>query len=379
MPDTTISKFVLNNIAIPFKVRFRHASAERAETSSLLVEAISESGVTGYGESCPRPYVTNETIDTVRTFFSRFEGELCNEIDSLLSLRKWMATHICDIDANPAAWCAIELAILDMLAKQEGKTIESFLRLPPLQGCFHYSAVLGDADTESFKTSAKQYLSQGFTDFKLKLSGNLELDRRKLVVLRQWKDGALRVRVDANNLWKDSGKAIAFLRALEYPLFAIEEPLQPGSYSELSDIAYALNCKIILDESFLRMDQFALLNQAPECWLINLRVSKMGGLLRSLAIIETACELDIGLIIGAQVGETSLLTRAGITAAHAAHDLLVAHEGAFGTYLLERDICESPLMFGKAGVLDTTDHSILEEPGFGYRLVSNPSFIAKLL
>lgn len=377
MSNASTFKLVLNQITIPFKVKFCHASAERAETSSLWVEAISENGVIGYGESCPRPYVTGETIESARAFFLRYQNELCHMIINLASLREWMAKHLSKIDANPAAWCAIELAILDMLAKQEGKTMESFLCLPPLQGCFYYTAVLGDANIEAFRASAEQYLCQGFTDFKLKLSGELERDLAKLAVMWQCKDSTLRVRVDANNLWKTSDEAIAFLRALDYPFFAIEESLQPGSYAELAVIANALNCKIILDESFLRIDQFAMLQQSSQHWLINLRVSKMGGLLRSLAIIESACVLDIGLIIGAQVGETSLLTRAGLIAAQASRDLLVAQEGAFGTYLLERDIYEPPLMFGKAGLLDSSKHLGLSEPGFGFTLPENPDFISE--
>ena len=369
---------MLNQVIIPFKAKFCHASAERSETSSLWVEAISGNGVTGYGESCPRPYVTGETIESARTFFSRYQGELCNEIVNLISLREWMLKHLSEIDVNPAAWCVIELAILDILAKQEGKTIESFLNLPPLQGSFQYSAVLGDSDPESFRASLGQYLSQGFADFKLKLSGDLERDQEKIAVMRLCNDSELRVRVDANNLWQNSDEVITYLRALNYPFFAIEEPLQPNSYSELAVIAESLNCKIILDESFLRIEQFTMLRNNPENWLINLRVSKMGGLLRSLAIIESACTLGIGLVIGAQVGETSLLTRAGLTAAHAARNVLVAQEGAFGTYLLASDICDPPLMFSRYGLLDTSKYPSLNKPGFGFTLPDKPDFISRL-
>ena len=63
-------------LAIPFKVAFRHASAERAETSSVWVESVSEGGVVGRGESCPRPYVTGETIESAQAFFSRHEAAL---------------------------------------------------------------------------------------------------------------------------------------------------------------------------------------------------------------------------------------------------------------------------------------------------------------
>ena len=104
----------------------------------------------------------------------------------------------------------------------------------------------------------------------------------------------------------------------------------------------------------------------------------MGGLIRSLNIVEKARKLGIGLIIGAQVGETSLLTRAGLVVANVARDILVAQEGAFGTYLLEQDICDAPLMFGKSGILSVADYSTLQDPGLGFKFDSNPNFISKL-
>jgi hypothetical protein len=73
----------------------------------------------------------------------------------------------------------------------------------------------------------------------------------------------------------------------------------------------------------------------------------------------------VRVIVGAQVGETSLLTRAALTVAHAAADVLVAQEGAFGTFLLERDVCDPPLMFGAGGVLDVSVHPMLTMPGLG--------------
>ena len=103
----------------------------------------------------------------------------------------------------------------------------------------------------------------------------------------------------------------------------------------------------------------------PRRWLINLRVSKMGGLLRSLQIVEGARAAGIGLIVGAQVGETSLLTRAALTVAHAGRDTLVAQEGAFGTFLLSEDVCNPPLMFGAGGAVDMSSHASLDRPGLG--------------
>lgn len=368
-----ITRLNWKTLRIPFKAAFRHASAERSETTSVWVEAVSCHGISGYGESCPRAYVTGETLDTARDFFLQHQAGLCAAITSLSALRDWVAVHVGEIDANPAAWCAIELAVLDLLAQENGQSIEALLSLPPLQGCFRYTAVLGDADPASFAASVEQYRRYGFTDFKLKLCGDLRRDREKLAVFKIWGDQAARIRIDANNLWQDTDDALHFLRALDSPFFAIEEPIHANQYTELARIGDALNCKIILDESCLRLAQLDVLRDAPTRWLINVRVSKMGGLLRSLAMVEAAQAMGIRLIVGAQVGETSMLTRAALTVAYAARDALVAQEGAFGTFLLQRDVCNPPLMFGEDGILDTSSYPCLQASGTG--LILDESFI----
>ncbi len=249
------------------------------------------------------------------------------------------------------------------------------MSLPSLRGRrFTYTAVAGDADADVFRATAERYRQYGFTDFKLKLSGNLERDREHIEVFRGWNTQGLRIRVDANNLWNSAGEAAGFLRALDYPFFAIEEPLRPNQYDELARIGEMLDCQIVLDESLLRaaqIVQIALLRDRPARWLINLRVSKMGGLLRSLAVVRASRAAGIGLIVGAQVGETSLLTRAGLTVAVAAGDRLIAQEGAFGTWLLARDVCDPPLMFQAGGVLDVSNYPSLEAPGFGLAVSSS--------
>jgi L-alanine-DL-glutamate epimerase-like enolase superfamily enzyme len=119
----------------------------------------------------------------------------------------------------------------------------------------------------------------------------------------------------------------------------------------------------------VRAAQFPAVERTPERWAINVRVSKMGGLIRSLAIVEGARARGVPVVIGAQVGETSVLTRAALTVAQAAGEALMAQEGAFGTRLLERDAVEPCLMFGAGGVLRPRDYPTLAGAGFGLERV----------
>ena len=73
--------------------------------------------------------------------------------------------------------------------------------------------------------------------------------------------------------------------------------------------------------------------------------------------------MGIPIIVGAQVGETSILTRAALTVASTFRDILLAQEGGFGTYLLKHDIVEPSLMIGKGAKLSID--SITDDSGFG--------------
>lgn len=364
-PDVRIDRLRFSELKIPFTVAFRHASAERAETETVWIEAVGGNGIVGTGESCPREYVTGETLGTARAFFDKYEAELRVTAASLEGVRAWAAAHRDAIDANPAAWCAIELALLDLLGRQSNASIESLLCLPALAGQFRYTAVLGDAPPAAFQATAERYRKMGFRDFKVKLSQDAERDRQKLSVFESWPGGSVRVRADANNLWRNVEDAVTAVRSLGYRFFAIEEPIGKNRHEELPGLSRALDCPIILDESCVKRQDLALLADPPSQWLINVRVSKMGGITRALEVVEAARACGIGVIVGAQVGETSLLTRAGLTVARAAGESLVAQEGAFGTLLLERDVCDPPLMFEAGGVLDVSRFPALQRPGLG--------------
>jgi L-alanine-DL-glutamate epimerase-like enolase superfamily enzyme len=351
-------------LAIPFNTAFRHAAAERSVTQSLWVEARAQEGTIGFGEGCPREYVTSESLAGAQAFVQAHVAAWLEAICDAETLAEWVARNRGEIDANPAAWTAVELALLDLIGKCEGKSVESLLGLPGISGRFRYTAVLGDAAPAQFAGQLAHYLKAGFTEFKIKLSGDHDRDVAKVHALAAAEVPAHAVRADANNLWRNADAAIRALEALEFPFFALEEPLRTGDYDGMGGLAAARSTRIILDESLLRPAQLEQFASSAERWIVNLRVSKMGGVLRSLELVRELRRRGLRVIIGAHVGETSLLTRAALTIAHSARDILLAQEGAFGTHLLARDVVEPPVMFGPGGILDTTALK-LTATGFG--------------
>ncbi|GJL83450.1 MAG: dipeptide epimerase [marine bacterium B5-7] len=347
-----IRDLTIENLEIPFRQEFQHASSKRVVTESVLVTARTHDGLTGLGEGCPRDYVTGETLTSVHEFFNRYRPELL-KVDQVEELISWTNFHREEIDCNPAAYCAMESALLNIFALSTHQSIENILSVPDLAGDFHYSAVLGARSPTQFNEQLRQYSALCFKDYKIKLFGDLQTDRTNLVAFMDVIGNDVRVRFDANNIWASANDAVEFLRLLDVVAFALEEPLSPGDFDGFRYIGETLNTQIILDESFLKLADINSISNDPERWIINIRISKMGGLIRSLEIAQRAKELGIGIVIGAQVGETSILTRAALPLANAYRDILIAQEGAFGTYLLERDVVDPPIMFGHGGILSS--------------------------
>ena len=346
-----ISSCHFNSIKIPFRESFKHSSFKRSETETIL-SIVKSKDIAGYGEGCPREYVTNETIKSSLLFLNENNTDWL-KLNNFEDLVNWVALNRTLVDKNPAAFCSFELALLDLIGRINKKSAESIVGLKELDGNFGYTAVLGVLSQEQFSSQVQRYSKIGFTDFKIKLSGKFQLDNDNIRHLNTTITNP-RIRLDANNLWINWRSAADYIKRLGFDFLGVEEPLAHGDFEGMQKFSNSINTPVILDESFLRYEHFKHIKSSPKNWLINLRISKMGGVLRSIEIAKQAENLGLPLIIGAQVGETSILSRAALSIANHYRDLVIAQEGAFGTYLLEKDITEDPIIFGKDGVLESS-------------------------
>lgn len=332
------------SLPIPFRARFEHASAVRECAENVIVIADGRDGHRGLGEGCPRIYVTGETVPTALASITRWRTDGIEALKNLRDIEAWVCAHTDDIDRNPAAFCAVELALLDLFARRAGQSLENHMGVAePVRG-IATSAVYGTGETAKFLKQAALFTLNGMRDAKMKISGDASRDARRASLLSLC--GPLRL--DANNLWPSTTTACDGLAAVASHAWAVEEPVAARDWPALAEIGARTGLAIILDESVTRLEDLGKVVPGPR-YVLNARVSKHGGLLRTLAMIEAARAAGLAIIVGAQVGETSILARAGLVAAKAAGADLIAYEGAFGTKLLSRDATTLSLRFGYGG------------------------------
>jgi L-alanine-DL-glutamate epimerase-like enolase superfamily enzyme/pimeloyl-ACP methyl ester carboxylesterase len=355
-----MSKDSIHIEAVPLKLKlkttFRHATATRYEGESIWVQAKRNKNK-GYGEGCPRVYVAGDDLESslkwVKENFSI--GKV--DIDSMDDLKQWVETNGSVIDKYPSAWCAVEMALLDLFSREKDCSVEALLGLDEYKFCGRYTAVLGDDEKWKYTTLLDQYLIRGVTDFKIKLNGSIERDREKLHILEylciQYHVKDLRIRFDANNLWKDQcDEAIAYIKALGGHVFALEEPVGSRNTLDISRLSVATGLPVILDESLCTLEDLSLFKHIQGKYIANIKISRVGGLTRALRLIEEIRKMGWPMIIGCHTGETSMLTRVALVAAAAAGESLIAQEGAFGDYLMEREPVKPILKFGRDGLLN---------------------------
>ncbi len=343
-------------LKLKLKSTFRHAGATRDEGESVWVKA-ERNGMAGFGEGCPRSYVSGDDLESSMRWIHDRSARGEWRFDTLEDLKGWMEENAEHIDQYPSAWCAVEMAFLDLFAREKNCSAEILLGLDGCRRDGRYTAVLGDEKEWKFTHLVDHYLVRGFSDFKVKSSGNVEKDRARLAILKQrcgqQAVSEVRIRLDANNLWDGrSDDAVSHLKALNGFLFAVEEPVGARDVGGIREVNDSTGLPVILDESLCTLGDLVLYKDLGRQLIANVKVSKAGGLIRTIKLIEELKRLAWPIIIGCHVGETSLLTRAALLAACAAGENLIAQEGAFGDYLVEREPADPMLKFGRHGILD---------------------------
>lgn len=352
-------------LRLNLKTTVRHASASRNKGESIFVHA-KRNKKTGYGEGCPRVYVTGDDIDASLAWIKKNFSSGKINFATLAELKQWSEDNEKEIDNYPSAWCAVEMAMLDLLSREKGCTVEKILGLDDGKLCGRYTAVLGDSKKNVYTVLIGKYLKRRFSDFKIKLNGNLESDIAKINILEELSAQHLakpiRIRLDANNLWKNRcDEAIKYTKELGIErIFAVEEPVGAKNAKDISEFSTVTGLPVILDESLCVISDLSLYGNIAGKFIANIKVSKVGGLIRALKMIEMLKKMHWPVIVGCHVGETSLLTRAALVISGAAGNSLIAHEGAFGDYLVEREPVSPMLKFGHQGLLDLNSPYSLE-------------------
>ncbi|MET0551856.1 MAG: enolase C-terminal domain-like protein [Vicinamibacteria bacterium] len=352
------------DVRFPFRQPFVHHLAARRGSRSLVVRVRLEDGTTGHGEALPRPYLTGETEQGVVDALSGPLAALAAGWDArdlpsaARALRSPAARVACA--RAPAAFCGLELALLDAAGRRSGRPVTDLLG-PVLRRELPYeSAVVGLLPRALYGLHLERIRQLGKRVVKLKAGSPRDLEN--VALARKVLGDGVQLILDANAAWPVA-EAIERIGSLEaFELAAVEQPVAREDVAGLAAVRRAVRTPIMADESIATRADAERLLAADACDLWNLRVGKCGGLLQTLELAALAARHGIGTQLGVLVGETGILGSAGRLLA-ACHDGFL-HLEFDSTGMRQGDVLRTPL----APVVDGRAPLSCDGAGLGFEV-----------
>lgn len=382
----SVKSIELFHVDVPLKRRIRHASHERTTSDNLVVKVTLDDGHAGYGEGVPRPYVTGETIaSTFQTLASiDLARHMARPHDSAEVVRRLEELRLPETESDPrgmfgnAARCALELAVLDAYGRRFGEPLHRWVLLvnqPDLRrrqspSRVRYSGAITAESGRRERIAAWKMWLYGFAQTKVKVGVAGQDDPGRLWTLRRILGRKMDVRIDANEAWSASELVDRVAPLLPARPSVLEQPVPHAEVDRLAELRPRLGVPVMLDESLCGYPDAVHAVEHKTADVLNVRLSKCGGIIPSLRIMALAQRSGLGLQLGCHPGETGILSAAGRHVASRVEGLRYV-EGSYDRHVLAENVIEEDLTFRYGGWAPP-----LNGPGLGVSV--NPDSLARL-
>jgi len=294
---------------------------------STVLAITTDTGVTGYGEVVPLgPNYLASYAAGVRAGLRELLPHLLGADPTQLKvLNSTMDYHL---KGHPYVKSGVDMACWDILGKVCGQSVGTLLGggYSPA-GVRLYRAIGQDTPDKMAELVAK-YRKEGYTRFQLKLGGDPDTDIQRFVACRSvLADGDVLVG-DANTGWT-THQALRIVKAVKDLDVYIEQPCR--TYQECLIVRRATSLPFVLDE--VVDDVFSLMAVARDgaADVVNIKISKFGGLTRAKQAVDLCSELGIAMTIEDTWGG-DITTAAILQIANTAPDKLQFTATDFNSY-----------------------------------------------
>lgn len=321
---------------------------------STIVGVETDAGLTGWGEICPLgPAYLAAYANGARTGIQELAPQLIGADPLALdTLNRLMDTAM---RGHPYVKSAIDMACWDLLGKAGNLPVATLMGGHVGDDFALYRAISQDAPELMAKKIA-QYRAEGYRKFQLKVGGDPDTDIERIrLSARELQRGDVLV-ADANTGWTQHA-AMRVADAVRDVDVYIEQPCY--SYEECLAVRRHTNRPFVLDEVVDGIDMVvrAVGDQAMD--VINLKISKVGGLTRARQIRDLCVSLGIAMTIEDTWGGD--ITTAAIShLAHSTPERFLFSSTDFNSYVTVAFADGAPQR--KAGRLAAS-----REPGLGVR------------
>jgi L-alanine-DL-glutamate epimerase-like enolase superfamily enzyme len=332
-------------LELPLEFPFTIAR-KTVETAENVVVRVDDGEHVGVGNAAPASHY-GETAATVEAVLPDLL-DLVEAVDDPFNCQRVERRMRETVRDNPAARCAVSIALHDLAAKRAGVPLYRYLGLDPGEAV-DTSYTIGIDDVETTVEKTRTARERGFDTLKVKVgTGD---DAARLAAIRDAHPDAS-IRVDANEAWRPR-EAVERIEGLaEYDLEFVEQPVPAENPEGLRFVRERSPLPIAADESCVTLaDVPAIAGRAD---VANLKLMKCGGLREARRMVHAARAHGLAVMLGCMVESNASIA----AAAHLAP--LLDYADLDGALLLDSDPYDGvPMPDGQLALTD------VERPGTG--------------
>jgi L-Ala-D/L-Glu epimerase len=269
----------------------------------VIVKIETDEGIAGTGDAIADIGFFGETAEGVKALIDKYLGPplIGKDPYDREVINSEIQGHA---GWNPSARSGIDLAIHDLLGKAMNIPVSSLI------GGRHQDKVLAAIEVprgspEEMAAHSKEYVDQGIMALKAKIGGaSGEADAKKLLAIRNAVGAKVSLRADANQGYTPK-EAIEFCKKTkEYGvgLELLEQPVPRWDLDGMAQIKNAVDTLIEADESAFSPQDVMNIVKKKAADVINVKISKAGGLYNAKKIAAMAEAADLQCVIGTEWG-----------------------------------------------------------------------------
>ena len=310
-------------VSLPLANAFTISRGTQETAGNVIVKITDEGGMTGVGGAAPSAHY-GETADTVEAVLPALL-DVVEEVGDPHALTEIDERMRETVERNPAARCAVSIALHDLAAKRTGLPLYRMWGLDPSETPTS-SFTIGLDTTEKIREKTEDAVEDGYEVLKVKLG--TDRDREIIEAIRDAAPDAT-LRVDANEAWTPRETVENSRWLAEHGVEFIEQPV-PAEDPEGLQFAYERSeLPIAADESCVTLEDIPEI--ADKCDIANLKLMKCGGLLEAKRMVHAARAAGLEVMLGCMIESNASI------AAGAHLGPLLDYADLDGSLLLESD------------------------------------------
>jgi O-succinylbenzoate synthase len=290
-----VTKVDLYRISLPLVHEFETSSHRKSAIEHILVRMTDESGECGWGEiaSPSDPYYCAETVDTAELIARRYLVPLT--LGHISTHPQELADRWQIVRGHEFAKAGFDIAAWDLWSKLQGLSLSTALGGTRRQVAAGVSLGI-ETTLDRLLAQVQLHVDGGYSRVKLKIKPGWDVEPVRVV--RDAFPGIL-LHVDANGGYAADGDSFARLGRLDgFDLAMIEQPFAPREFVAHAELRRSISTPVCLDESVVEIGDLTTMISLEAGTILNIKVSRMGGLTPALSAYRMAQDHGISVWCG---------------------------------------------------------------------------------